>query len=371
MKKHFLTLLVVIVPFVSYAQLKVKNDGNVIIGNITSSTARLAVGNKDLSTEKELGIGAGITHSGSNITVGLAGVANSTFATSSGRTCGVLGNAGNATNGYNYGVYGVLIGSRNGAGVYGTTSGIYEGIPGKYAGFFYGNTYVTGTLTANNLVTPSDIKLKTNIESLKEKGNALDNILNMHAIAYNYKEREIPKEILDTIQASTLENFDNSQSTIRHYGLIAQELQEIYPDLVYEGQDGYLGINYVELVPVLICAIQELKEELNEVKGNGSARKAPQATGVSSTTTKKNILFQNSPNPFNGQTLIRFQLAENVNNAAICIFDMQGKMLKKFPISSGNDSITVNSYELDQGMFLYSLIVNGQEIDTKKMIITK
>ena len=226
-------------------------------------------------------------------------------------------------------------------------------------------------MTANNLVTPSDIKLKTNIESLKEKGNALDNILNMHAIAYNYKEREIPKEILDTIQASTLENFDNSQSTIRHYGLIAQELQEIYPDLVYEGQDGYLGINYVELVPVLICAIQELKEELNEVKGNGSARKAPQATGVSSTTTKKNILFQNSPNPFNGQTLIRFQLAENANNAAICIFDMQGKMLKKFPISSGNDSITVNSYELDQGMFLYSLIVNGQEIDTKKMIITK
>ena len=176
------------------------------------------------------------------------------------------------------------------------------------------------------------------------------------------------------MQASTLkilEAKNNKQSSIRHYGLIAQELQELYPDLVYEGQDGYLGINYVELVPVLICAIQELKQELNELKGNETVHKAPQATEVSSIVAKGNVLYQNSPNPFNGQTLIRFQLAENVNNAAICIFDMQGKMLKNFPISSGKDSITVNSYELGQGMFLYSLVVNGQEIDTKKMIISK
>ena len=50
---------------------------------------------------------------------------------------------------------------------------------------------------------------------------------------------------------------------------------------------------------------------------------------------------------------------------------MSGKMLKKFPISSGMDSVSVAGYELGEGMFLYSLIVNGQEIDTKKMVITK
>ncbi len=375
MKKQIIALLFVMAPFISFAQLKVKNNGNVIIGTDTSSTAILVVG--DMNTSANIytsGIMVKKNHLVGQKTLGVGAMAKVANPINSGRTFGVIGGAGNATNGYNFGVYGVITGSKNGAGIYGTTYGIHSAIPGKYAGYFDDDTYVDGTLTANSMVTPSDSRLKTNIEPLTGRGTALDNVLNMHPIAYNYKKREIPKEELDTMQASTLKIFEaknNKQSAIRHYGLIAQDLQELYPDLVYEGQEGYLGINYVELVPVLICAIQELKQELNELKGNETVHKAPQATEVSSIVAKGNVLYQNSPNPFNGQTLIRFQLAENVNNAAICIFDMQGKMLKNFPISSGNDSITVNSYELGQGMFLYSLIVNGQEIDTKKMIITK
>ena len=83
------------------------------------------------------------------------------------------------------------------------------------------------------------------------------------------------------------------------------------------------------------------------------------------------MLFQNTPNPFKEQTVIRFRLADDAQNAAICIFDMTGKQLKRLPISSGMDSVSVGGYELGQGMFLYSLVVNGQEIDTKKMIISK
>jgi hypothetical protein len=61
----------------------------------------------------------------------------------------------------------------------------------------------------------------------------------------------------------------------------------------------------------------------------------------------------------------------NVKDAAICIFDMTGKPVKKLPISSGMDSVSFRGYEIGEGMFLYSLVVNGQEIDTKRMIISK
>ena len=179
----------------------------------------------------------------------------------------------------------------------------------------------------------------------------------MDIISYNYKTE---------VQENKVSN--------RHYGLSAQELKEIYPDLVYEGQDGYLGVNYVELVPVLIRAIQELKEEIDGLRGQNATRRSAtreSTTDVGKVASKRNILYQNTPNPFNGQTVIRFQLAENVSDAAICIFDMQGKMLREYPVSSTTESVSVNGYELGQGMFLYSLIVNGQEIDTKKMIITK
>ena len=101
------------------------------------------------------------------------------------------------------------------------------------------------------------------------------------------------------------------------------------------------------------------------------AFRAPSTTGINQSVASDNVLYQNTPNPFNEQTTIRFKLAENVQNATICIFDMTGKMLKKLPVSSGDSSLKVNGWELGEGMFLYSLIVNGQVIDTKRMVISK
>lgn len=302
--------------------------------------------------------------------VALYGESSSPSAINSGRAFGVLGIAGNSTNGYNYGVFGKLYGDQNGAGVYGSSTDIMgKYINGKYAGYFNGPTHVEGTLTATSVITTSDIRLKENIVPIvnNDKGNTLDNILKMNVIEYNYKQREIPNVDRDTLN----NNLENSLQDERHYGLSAQELQTIYPILVKKGQDGYLGVNYIEMIPVLIRAIQELKEELDAVKGSDAAtRKAPITTSVSTTSTiNGNILYQNTPNPFKEQTIIRFSLADNANNASICIFDMVGKILKKLPISSGETSVSINGWELGEGMFFYTLIVNGKEIDTKKMII--
>lgn len=81
--------------------------------------------------------------------------------------------------------------------------------------------------------------------------------------------------------------------------------------------------------------------------------------------------YQNNPNPFKEQTTIRFKLADGVRAASICIFDMMGKMLKKLPVSSGESCVCINGWEFGESMFFYKLIVNGKEVDTKRMIITK
>ena len=142
--------------------------------------------------------------------------------------------------------------------------------------------------------------------------------------------------------------------------------------MVCNGQDGYIEVNYVELVPILIRSIQELKQELDNVKGgNGDMMMSRSAATVVSTINAGNILYQNTPNPFKEQTTIRFSLVDDAKNASICIFDMSGKLLKKLPISSGETNVSINGWELGEGMFLYTLIVNGQEIDTKHMILSK
>jgi hypothetical protein len=83
------------------------------------------------------------------------------------------------------------------------------------------------------------------------------------------------------------------------------------------------------------------------------------------------VLYQNTPNPFTVQTEIRFSLPENAKNAYIYIFDINGRMQKQIPVDPSMQSVTINGYELQAGIYLYSLVVGGQEIDTKRMILSK
>lgn len=373
-KKTIILFACLMASVCSSAQLKVNNNG----------LARIAY---NPSTSHGVLLSVGDSLSGSYFKYGINGNgAYSSVDLTSAGSVGVRGVAGNAIQN-NYGVMGALSGSNNGACIYGSTVSSNLMINGQYAGYFNGETYVHGTLTVNEVFHPSDIRLKENISLLANDGNrgALENVLAMNVLEYNYKKHEISDEDIRLAEelygkeaAEELRNGEKSHDAVDcnrlHFGVSAQELQTIYPNLVREGQDGYLAVNYVELVPVLIRSIQELKEELDDMKGNGTVRKAPskQPTYVEKEGfITENVLYQNTPNPFKESTEIRFSLADDARDAAICIFDMQGKLLKKMPVSTGTESITVNGYELGEGMFLYSLIVNGQEIDTKRMILTK
>ena len=365
MKKVFLSILLLGTVIAASAQFKVNSNGSALVGSTSYSfyTNTPAI---------KMEVHSPLTGTTDNI--GLQSSAYMTGTSYSKLTIGVLGCAGNGYNGRNMGVMGYLSGSKNGAGIYGTIySNLNINIPGTYAGYFYGDTKVTGTVYAGNVVNTSDIRLKENIESVSEKEGEvsfLDKIMSVDVLEYNLKDRtsELFSDSKDMDEKVT--KFVAKEKAKRHFGVSAQELQQLFPNLVEEGQDGYLAVNYIELVPVLIRSIQELKQELDETKNPENGTRG--TTDIKKDTfAKKCVLYQNSPNPFKENTVIRFKLADDVRDAAICIFDMTGKTIKKLPISSGMESVSVGGYEIGEGMFLYSLIVNGQEIDTKRMIISK
>lgn len=385
------------------AQLKVTSDGRVrIASSQTTSGSTLIVGNRQYESNTTIaGITGSTTAKESKNNVGVIGVIDANSNISNDKNYGVLGivQEMNYAHGRNYGLCGMIGFPGNhygGAGVYGTNCTYYydypDNIQGLYAGFFHGGVKVIGDLVASNVFIPTDSRLNRNVVSLNEvrgETSTLDNLLSMNVIEYNMKSRankklpssieqqetEANREVLEYLMKD-----ERKMCSRRHYGVDAKELQKIYPDLVLEGQDGYLSVNYVELVPILIRSIQELKAELDEVKGNssrmdaetrGASLESETTPNVLSSTVHSNILYQNTPNPFKERTSIRFKLADNAQNAAICIFDMTGKMLKKLPVSSDMESVSIGGYELGEGMFLYSLIVNGQVIDTKRMVISK
>ena len=174
---------------------------------------------------------------------------------------GVFGRSYMSDASYSYfsaGVAGVA-NYHGGVGVYGATntSSSYSfptTSPGTYAGYFSGCVRVTATLTAAYISTTSDSRLKENIRDLN--GSAASDLRLLRPVEYKLKS--------NSAQYVYEENAPEVKAN--HYGLVAQEVQEIFPNLVYEGSDGYLSINYLELIPILIKSVQDLTREVDDLK---------------------------------------------------------------------------------------------------------
>ena len=253
--------------------------------------------------------------------------------------------------------------AQTGVGIYGATgTSLPETLLGSYAGYFSGNVKITGTLTVPTSLTSSDQRLKTNISDITSQTNSL--LYNLRPVSYKFNEN-------DTIHF----RYDSDAQELKntHFGLIAQELKEVYPNLVYENEgDGYLSVNYIELIPLLIGTIQEQNERISALESqlsqdNSSAQK--QVAAKNSVVAK---LYQNNPNPFNQSTVINYDLPLETNNANLYIYDMTGTQIAAYNLTEfGSGSITISAGELNAGMYLYSLIADGQLVDTKQMILTK
>ena len=221
----------------------------------------------------------------------------------------------------------------------------------------------------------SDSTIKENIKPYE---GALQKILKLHTVKFDYKE-----SLNDSVRVEEDRKKFNQEGKDK-VGYIAQQLKEVIPECVKYDEDAKLyAISKTTLIPYLAQAIKEqqamiesLQSEIQELKknaGNGGSLK--NATVTSEKTSIQagtiNALYQNAPNPFSQSTTIEYSIAENVQKAMICIYDMNGTQLKCIPLHlTGYGNITINGSELHSGMYMYSLIADGQLIDTKRMILT-
>ncbi len=163
---------------------------------------------------------------------------------------------------------------------------------------------------------------------------------------------------------------------MKHFGVKAQELQEVLPMLVYEDPKGELSVNYIELIPMLISAVSELKTENEMLKaailGDQQAKVSQSdALAMEGYQIDQAILYQNTPNPFSENTTIRYALPAQTNQADIYTFDMQGLLINQLALDPSKSEVELHGGSLKAGMYLYSLMVDGKEMDTKRMILTR
>jgi len=217
---------------------------------------------------------------------------------------------------------------------------------------------------ADGTINTSDLRDKKNVEDLKY---GLKEIMQLRPVKFQW---------------------NNSRATGDKFGVIAQEIQKILPQVVKDHEyrvneetgamekvpAAKLGVMYADIIPVLIRGIQEqqktittLEERIAKLESalNASAStKFPSGIDASSVT-----LEQNQPNPFNQTTLIRYKIPAGAN-AQINIYDASGAMVKTMRAPE-NGQAQINAGELNAGAYTYALVVDGKLLVSRKMVMLK
>jgi len=223
-------------------------------------------------------------------------------------------------------------------------------------------------------VETSDARQKENVRNLE---SPLELILKLQGVKYDVKKEFAYTDSL-VKDEKTKEKFEKERKN--QIGFLAQDVNNVIPEVVvYDDSADVYGILYSRLVPYLVEAIKEqqttiesLKSEIASIKNNSTEKSATISGSNVTNTTETASLEQNIPNPFNTSTTIKMYLPSAISRATLYIYTMQGAQIKSYAIADrGNTTVTIEGSGLNAGMYLYTLIADGKEVDTKKMILTK
>lgn len=97
-------------------------------------------------------------------------------------------------------------------------------------------------LVLGSINNPSDINLKENIEKLNVN---TEDFNKLNPVSFKFKDDDQNK---------------------KHFGLIAQELETLYPELVINSEIGFKTVNYIEMIPILLSQMKNMQEEIEKLK---------------------------------------------------------------------------------------------------------
>jgi hypothetical protein len=225
----------------------------------------------------------------------------------------------------------------------------------------------------------SDIVVKNTPQEIP---NSVDIINGLNPKVYTYKTSQFP---------------DLHMPEGEHYGLIAQDVVNVFPSAVQTGfipqnidsNSGQLlsdsmsfkMINYSEFVPLLIDLAKKQQSKIDslEIRINDCCASTQQfidtpysnvtVTSIHVPNTLNIILFQNNPNPFEEQTEIKINLTDYEKNSELIIHNSSGIEIFRIELAKTFSNILrIDLSDFPSGTYIYSLNIENRTVDSKKMV---
>ncbi len=268
-------------------------------------------------------------------------------------------------------------------GVYGTAclTGAYASPSNNWAGWFDNDVNINGFAYCNSSAWSSDRKFKNNIKPVE---NATSIISQLKPSTYYF---------------NTKNDYGMNFSDKKQYGFISQEVETVLPDLISnvhkpasaisDGKEttkevDYKALNYIGFIALLTKGMQEQQEmiasqqkQIDELKAivqslasnTGAGNINPAAIPVNLSDKNTVVLNQNVPNPFAESTVISYNITTDFTRAQVLITTAEGKVIKAVDITQkGPGSLNVFANDLSNGIYSYTLVVDGKTVDAKKMV---
>jgi len=283
-----------------------------------------------------------------------------------------------------FGLYGEYAHDGNsqhtGAAIYGTVNNTpidywdwrYHYGTNRYAGFFDGSVYVTGSLFVDyNLYASGGIygtlygsvygqglsettmsnTINSDLENLGKNGQSITDQLSTIEMGTFYSDAD-SKE--NTIPSN--EENNGMKSSQLHYGLATEQIEEVFPSLIKEDEKGNKLINYVEMVPLLVQSIRELSGKVATLEAQ---------LGISE-PTKPVLKAKGKAEDANNVTLT---LPDESSQATLNIYDLNGRLLRTASVDATSAGLSSHTHGLPTGTYAYSLVVNGKKQKARKIMI--
>lgn len=236
----------------------------------------------------------------------------------------------------------------------------------RFASVILGSVSDTGRLSIakiNSVATGDDESALTfQTENSTDSFGDIDNILERMRITHT-----------GTVQINIQDNDDNELALHTNGNLQFDNI----PDgtgraLVLDGNNEVrLAQSIIAFDDGKIGRVAELEDRIAELEKRLTVLAALTTEGNGNnliSTVKGHTLTQNVPNPASDETSINYAIGKDFNDAKILLFNVSGQLINTYPIQNESGAINVDAYDLENGTYIYSLEVDGQILESKKLI---